>query len=183
MRKLLILCFVFCLFGCGTQPSTGLHEKADFSGYELFQETDHVFLNSDVEDLIKQADEKKTFVVYFGFATCPWCNEAVPVLNRVAKQYNQSVYYVDTRKDPNAKKNSDIKDYDLLVERFGEFLGTNAEGNPYLYVPLVFFIHEGRVILAHEGTTPDHDAHERLMTEEEVQELTDIYTQGFELIK
>ena len=41
-------------------------------------------------------DNKETFVVYFGFAKCPWCRSVLPTLIDVSKKQKlDTVYYVD----------------------------------------------------------------------------------------
>ena len=53
--------------------------------------------------------EKGTGIIYFGFAACPWCRNAVPILLKAMSNSNlDTIYYVDVR--PNDDKNKDIRD-------------------------------------------------------------------------
>ena len=48
------------------------------------------------EEIVSMVKDKKTFVVYFGFAKCPWCRSVVPNLLKAASDLRISdVYYVD----------------------------------------------------------------------------------------
>lgn len=49
-------------------------------------------------ELINKIDNKDTFVVYFGFAECPWCRSVLPTLTEVASDLGLStIYYIDVQ--------------------------------------------------------------------------------------
>ena len=158
-------------------------QKAELNGYDDFHDEQHVFLESDALDVVKKMDAKESFCVYFGFGNCPWCEEALPVLNEVAKEYKQNVLYVNTRKKEEWKSNIDIDHYDELVEKIGDYLRLDKDGIKHLYTPHVFFVKKGEVVYEHEYTVSGHDAHERKMTDEERDELKAYYREGFEALK
>lgn len=160
---LLALSAVFLLFGCGA--------------------SEEVFVDSTVRDVIEAIGRKETFAVCFGFEKCPWCSEAEPVLKEEAERAGMHVLYVDTRKDPSWKSNTDLKDYDLVIEYFGKYLSYDNDGILHLYTPHVFFIREGETVFEHEGTAEGHDASERKMNPSEREELAGLYRSGFELLK
>jgi hypothetical protein len=93
------------------------------------------------------------------------------------------VGYVDTRRDPSWSSNIDIDDYDLFVEKFSDYLDYDDNGIKHLYTPHVFFIKNGETVFEHSGTVEGHAAHERSMEEAEIQQLKEIYRQGFEAMK
>lgn len=50
------------------------------------------------EDLVKKIDKKDSFVVYFGFNSCPWCRSIIEALIESAKNNKiEKVYYVDVK--------------------------------------------------------------------------------------
>lgn len=54
------------------------------------------FIYSTAEDIVKRIENKETFVVYFGFSSCPWCRSVLESLIASAKENNISkIYYVD----------------------------------------------------------------------------------------
>ena len=79
------------------------------------------------EEVLNLIDKKKSFVLYFGFDTCPWCRSVVPTLASISKELNQKVYYIDVKdirdsyeldddnKPKLVKKGS--KDYSKLLEK------------------------------------------------------------------
>ncbi len=180
MKKLLGI-FLSCLLltGCGGSEQV----KSDMSHYEGFTDTNHVFYDMEVKDIKQAIDQKETVVVYFGFSSCPWCVEALPILNDVAKEYSQSIGYIDTRKDASWQSNLDITDYDVVVEYLGDYLEYDDNGIKHLYTPMLFFIKDGEVVASHQGTVEDHDAHERQMTEEEQEQLKETYQNAFALLQ
>lgn len=201
MKKVLFCLLICCLLGCVSQPvkpdptpdsSGGSHgcsvlapcgdEKADMSVYENFMDSDHVFLETTFDEAVEAIENDQTFALYIGFSTCPWCLEAMPILNEVAKEFEASVSYINTR--PDHTRESELRvleneDYAAFREVVLEVLSENDEGEKHLYVPFVFFFKDGELIAYHEDTFPEHDAHERTMTEEEIERLTAIYRDGF----
>ena len=79
------------------------------------------------EEVLNLIDKQKSFVLYFGFDTCPWCRSVVPTLASISKELNQKVYYIDVKdirdsyeldddnKPKLVKKGS--KDYSKLLEK------------------------------------------------------------------
>ena len=178
MRKLLILLLVL-MMGCSSSNSN----KADMSGYEGFNDDKHVFVESVMKEVSEKMDKGETFAVYFGFSRCPWCVEAVPIINEVAKEYKATVLYVNTRKNEEWKSNIDIDDYDLFIEKFGDYVPLDENNIKHLYTPHIFFIKDGKVVSEHAYTVDGHDAHERKLTEEEIEEVKGYYKEGFEAMK
>ena len=156
--------------------------KSDMSAYEYLYDEDHVYYDLTVKEMVEAMEEGNTFVVLFGYAECEWCVEAVPVLNDIAKEFEFQVAYIDTRKDPSWKKNTDLLDYDLLVKTVGEYLEFDSDGIRHLYTPTLFVIKDGAVVATHEGTVEGHNARNRPMKEEEMEELRTIYRELFSLV-
>jgi hypothetical protein len=156
---------------------------ADMSGYEELDDKDtQAFIVSDARDFVERLDRKETFAAYFGFVKCPWCEDAISILNREALSAYTSVFYINTRPSPFVKANDQIPGYDLLKERIGEHFGTNEDGEPYLYVPFVFFVRDGEIVLKHQGSYEGYDPNVMDMPDELAEKLEEIYRQGFELI-
>ncbi len=162
IKKLILVCMLL-LCGC-----TSTTQKSDMSGYEGFDDANHVFYDLTVNEMISKMNASDTFIVYFGFSECPYCIQAMPILNTVAKECHQTVGYINTRKDSRWQSNTDIDDYDKVVDVFGEYLEYDDEGKKHLYTPHVFFIKEGNVVYQYEGVSDT---------------LSDIYQEGFESVK
>lgn len=49
-------------------------------------------------DIVSKIDNKESFVVYFGFDSCPWCRLIIETLLERAKAYDiNTIYYVDIK--------------------------------------------------------------------------------------
>lgn len=94
---------------------------------------DNPMVYSTAEEIIKMMNNKETFVVYFGFSTCPWCRSVIETLIDVANDYNlDKIYYVDVKDirdvielDDNNNLITTTKGTDAyykLLDRFGSLL-------------------------------------------------------------
>lgn len=81
---------------------------------------DNPIVYSTAKEISNKMDNKETFVVYFGFSTCPWCRSIIEELLRCAKDNNvDKLYYVDV---------SNIRDEKELDE--DNNIKTVKEGTP-----------------------------------------------------
>ncbi|MGM9940782.1 MAG: hypothetical protein ACI32N_02180 [Bulleidia sp.] len=186
MKRIMAMVMTAALLaGCasGNGSSTSEKVKSDLSGYETMKDTEHVFYDMTVQEMVQKMDAGETFTVYFGFETCAWCLEAVPILNACAMDENQEIGYINTRLNPEWTSNLDIDDYDLVVEKLGDHLEYDNDGIRHLYTPHVFFIKDGKVVYDHEGTIEGHNAKETELSEDEKKEVYKMYREGFEALK
>lgn len=167
---------------CGDTKGCSFGEKADMSGYEDFDTKNNMFEESDMAHLLNAIKTKKSGIFYLGYPKCPWCIEAILLLNDIAKKYDQSIAYVRTRDDdseliytPEQKKE--------LISYASTYMNKDEEGEYQIYVPFVIVIKEGKVVSGHIGTVDGHNAHERKMKDQEKKDLQDIYTEMFEQLK
>ncbi len=124
--------------------------------------------------------QNKTGVIYFGFPGCPWCRNMIPVLFEAAKNNNiDTIYYFNPR---NVKK-SDNDEYNKLKEILNEYLSEDENGQKVLYVPDVYFIKDGKIVGHHLGTVDSQEDPTISLTEEEKNELLDIFNELFEKIR
>ena len=181
MKKGIVLCMVsfMALCACANQkdsnqktpnacddsPICGVGNSADMSAYEGFMETEHQFIETAMSDFLIKLDAGAEAIYYFGYPTCPWCIEALPIMNEVAKEVNLPIYYIDKKAET-----SDEESIQSIEKRLSDILEADEEGNPHLYVPLVVV------------TLDEHDAHERTMNDEEKQQLKEIYQEMFQKI-
>ena len=70
------------------------------------------------EGVIERIEGKETFVVYFGYAKCPWCRGAMEAILNSAKQCNvNTIYYVDVY---NSRDLYELKDGNAVQKKKGE---------------------------------------------------------------
>ena len=85
---------------------------------------DNPMVYKDASEIVKMINNKETFVVYFGFADCPWCRSILPTLIKVAKDLElDKIYYVDVKEirdvlelDENGKIKTTTKGSDAYYE-------------------------------------------------------------------
>lgn len=199
MKKFIFLCFALLLVvGCATKTTTsntddeqvgycdgeeivtcGLDGGMDMSAYEGFNDPHNAFVKSDMDEAIDIFKNKRSAILYFGFAKCPWCIEALPVMNEAAKVVERSIYYVETRDLERNLLYTDEQKAEIVSYLY-DYLDTNDEGEKHLFVPFVVVVKDGEVQSAHLGTIESHDAKEREMTEDEKLELRKIYDKMFQ---
>ncbi len=118
-----------------------------------------------------------TAILFYSFDDCPYCREAIPVLDELMSEYDYDIYYVHTERDQREEGN---EDYDRIYSYFKDTI-ENA-GYDSMYMPSVFFIKDGAIVGYHVGTVDSHDPSVAKMTDEEIQELTDIYREYLDLM-
>lgn len=150
---------------------------------------------SSIEKIVKII-EKGTGVIYFGFPKCPWCRSAVPaLLNAAVESGIDTIYYLnvtDVRDSKVVDANGKIvtekegsKEYPKLLKALDKYLDEyvveDANGKKYktgekrIYVPLVVFVRNGKVIGTHLDTVKSQKDPYKGLTEEQNEELSLIY--------
>lgn len=113
--------------------------------------SDNVFTYKSLKEVNKIL-EKGTGVVYLGFPECPWCQEYVKYVNEVAKKVGlDKVYYFNIRED----RTNNTEDYQTTIKLLRDYLPTDEEGNPRVYVPLIAVIQNGKVVITDYETAED----------------------------
>ena len=70
--------------------------QGDKTVRELIINKKNPFIYATADDIVKKIDNKETFVVYFGFALCPWCRSVLPsLIDSAAENSIDTIYYVD----------------------------------------------------------------------------------------
>lgn len=106
---LIILIGLFTLTGCGKKVNNpdAAKFKKDYESLNgktindkkvrsVSIDDDNPFVYKNAEDIIKMMDNKESFVIYFGFAKCPWCRSIIETLIKTSKDMKlDKIYYVD----------------------------------------------------------------------------------------
>lgn len=190
MKKIVVLLLVSLLCACSNTNSKDIvNNDIEYCGvgedtceeefnYDDFMTGENVFNPISFEEAINLFENKESGIMYFGYSNCPWCIEAVPIMNEVAQNLGKEIYYVATR-DSDRNQLYTEEESEKILSYIGEYEDRDEEGNLHIYVPLVVVFEDGVCVSGNLGTVDSHDAHERKMTEEEIDQLTSIYQEMF----
>ena len=159
-------------------------KAADMSGYPGMKGVDEVrFVETNVKEVARLMKQDKPFAFFVGYEKCKFCDRIVRYINDAAIEAGMNVGYIDTRKDPEWKNNTDIDNYDKFVELFGDYLEDDENGEKYLFTPQTYFIDHGEVSGFHNGVVPGYDDPEKELTESEQTVLRNMLKNDFNSLK
>ena len=184
MKKIvLILTALLTLVSCGKQEqevdktvtitnSVELNTyDADMSGYKWLYDSEPAFTEITLEESIRIFKEKGSGILYYGYAGCPWCERAVPILNKVAKETGVTVYYI------NVHFQTTKEAYNELMTYISPILEKDSEGEPVFKVPEVIAVKNGEITDHHLALVEDFkiENDDSQMSDSQKKELEDIY--------
>ena len=131
------------------------------------------FIYKEVSDIVSMIKNNETFIVYFGFAKCPWCRSVLPNLIKAAKDTGiDKIYYVDVLDirdtmdiddvgNPYKKKDADSSYYELLNlldNVLADYTLTKDDkeykmGEKRIYAPNVVAIKDGEAVSMTTGVS------------------------------
>ena len=168
MKKIvLILTALLTLVSCGKQEqeidktvtitnSVELNTyDADMRGYKWLYDSEPAF----------------TEITLDGYVGCPWCERAVPILNKVAKETGVTVYYI------NVHFQTTMEAYNELMTYISPILEKDSEGEPVFKVPEVIAVKDGEITDHHLALVEDFkiENDDSQMSDSQKKELEDIY--------
>lgn len=169
-------------------------EYESYNGQENANGRKYLEIDVDDKNVIKYSSydeifsllEKGTGVIYFGFPTCPWCRNLVPVLLDSSKEAGiDLIYYFNNKEDRDTKELDEdgnitttkegTSNYYKLVEKLesylGEYQGLNDNSVKRLYYPTVIFVKNGKIVDIHIGTVDSQDNPSVFLNDEQYKEL------------
>lgn len=164
----------------GTQVNVFAGHENDAARFaEIFPVSqDNPFIIVSYEELIAHL-KYGTGIIAFAFPACPRCKNAFPVLEKAFKQMDMGRYagfrgkiiyydFFDDRETNNER-------YQTIIGFLKESLPNDANGNPRLYSPDIFFIATGKIVGNHLDTVPSLLNPRDPLNEEQEAELLEIY--------
>lgn len=171
----IILLFIFG-FGLYMSPVVQNYEPQEPTIEEPVETTnEYGFKEISMNDALNIWKNKQSGVILMGFKDCPWCQEAYPVLDKIADSMGINVLYVKTRDDEGERLYTD-EEREELYKYMPDYM-TKEGDDLTLYVPILVKVSNGVTVGGHVGTVDGHDAHERTMTTDEIEQLSQIYTE------
>ncbi len=222
MKKEWFGLFLLCLFLCGfflgfnlfgkKEEKDAIKFKKDYeslngtttkSGKEVRSVSisdKNPFVYKEAEDIVEMIRKKETFIVYFGFNSCPWCRSVVEILDQTARELKiNEIYYVDVlnirdtyklNENGQLEKTKDgSKGYmdllPLLSDVLSDYTLKNSEGETIsvgekrIYAPNVVAVVKGEAKALTTGISPlETDAYMELTEEMKAytkEEFTNIF--------
>ena len=157
----------------GKDTSTGDHK---YRSIEIADDNPFVYATAD--SIADMMDNKDTFLVYFGFDSCPWCRSVVPTLVKVAKDLNvNNIYYVSVKDIRDTKEIDDegniettkegSEGYYKLIDKMSNVLAdyelTDKDDNTVsadekrIFAPNVVLVVKGEATKLTEGISEDQN--------------------------
>ena len=216
MKKLVVvllsILFVIPIVGC-----TNKDAKKFKSDYEKLNNTqtasgkivrevkidkNNPFIYKTAEDIVTMIKNKETFIVYFGFNSCPWCRSMIENLIKVAKDTNtKTIYYVDVLNIRDVKKidssgtvyeeKAGDKYYMELIDDIGivldKYILTNNgqeidTGEKRIYAPNIVVIENGKAITMTTGISDKQKDAYMELTDEINKESYNMIKEAFGLL-
>lgn len=148
----------------------------------------------EASEIINLMNNKKTFYIYFGFPTCPWCRSVIEKSIEIAQEKNISkIYYVNILEirdkmevvDEEVTRTTEgSKDYYELIELLSNVLsdyelqdenGNSIDtGEKRIYAPNFVYIENGKVVKLIEGIS-ESQTDSRMELTDEILEDEKIY--------
>ncbi|MGN1275853.1 MAG: hypothetical protein ACI4UK_02535 [Floccifex sp.] len=206
LKSLLVLLLI-CV-GCSQKESDQMKFKNEYENLNgtirekdnqtirsLSIDQDNPFIYATSKDILEKIENKESFLVYFGFADCPWCRSAIETFISSCKENNISVvYYVDVK---------DIRD------EIDDQLNTTKQGNPdymklievldpvldayivnevdthekRIYAPNFIAIQNGNPILKVDGTSSLQENGYQELSEEMIEDMNQQFISLFDALK
>lgn len=189
MKKLkiitLMLFTIIFITGCFNKSNDALKFKEEYETLngKAIENTDKIirtisvdkdnsFIYKEAKDIVDLMKNEETFLVYFGFASCPWCRSVIPSLTKASKDLEiDKIYYVDVfeirsklslDKDGNISTEKEgTKEYYELLELMDNVLSdytlANSEGTKIsmgekrIYAPNVVSVVNGKAVKMETG--------------------------------
>lgn len=211
MKKIFLWILVAFLFitvtGCGSKKTDAIKFKEEYeslNGEKGYGDNINPEVKISKKNVVKYVDADKvidildngTGIIYFGYPSCPWCRNAVPVLLEAAEELNvKDIYYMnlkDERDTIEVMEDGTLKttkegseDYKKLLERLdsildeyvlGDLNGNEVKtGEKRIFVPLVVFVRDGKIVGFHADTVSSQTNPYVALNEDQKNELLDIY--------
>ena len=195
MKKVLLLSLLILFFtGCSRSDASRFKKEYEsLNGTlnsnnqairEVFIPKNNPFIYKSASDIVEMIENKESFIVYFGFAKCPWCRSVLKNLIKAAEDSNlKKIYYVDVLeiRDTLKLENGEIvkvsdgeESYHKLVSLISNVLSdyTLKEKDKVkvagkrIYAPNVVAIKNGKAISMTEGISESQNDAYMTLTDE-----------------
>ena len=174
MKKIVVLLILVLLVsiigGCKVKKAEEVTDAEKFAT-EYSVSKKNPFKYSNIDEIL-EIFEKGNGIVFFADSDCEWCNATAKVLTEALNYKNVSqVYYYNPKKirDKNSKK------YKKLINVLKDYLEVDSENNPYLYLPDLYIVNDGKIIGHNNDTATMNGSVDEAFKKETKKELKEKY--------
>ena len=187
--SILIITLSLVVVGCSKEKTDAMKFKEEYESIngvvnehtkkenrELSISKDNPFVYATADEIVEKINKKETFIVYFGFAECPWCRSVLEELIHAAEDKNvDTIYYVDVLNIRDTREIGEdgeitttkegtegyMKLVELLDEVLADYTLTNeneeeiSAGEKRIYAPNVVAIANGKAIQLETGISDE----------------------------
>ncbi len=222
---IVIILSIIVLTGCSNknQDSDALKFKNDYESLNGVETTekgvyyrsinideDNPIVYTTFKDVKEKIENDDSFILYVGFAACPWCRTVIPYIIKSAKENNiNKIYYINIREDNT--KQSDLRGYykldknnkviydvypdkyyhdvlDTLDDFLTPYTLTNGDkevktGENRLYAPTLVAYKDGEAIALDECLSDNQKDGYQELTDEIIDDMTEKANKLFEKYK
>lgn len=209
MKKLLTIIFlmILTLTGCTTRTPASdaqifkeeyeglngtIREKDGKTIRTITIDSENPIVISSGEEVLEKMEKKDSFILYFGFPSCPWCRSVLPTFLKEANEQGiRSIYYVDieTMRDTlvlDEKGNVQVEEkgseaYYSLLEAMNDVLDSymlkDESGNEVdtkekrIYAPNFVIVQKGKAVYKMEGQSSLQTDGYMELSEEMIQDM------------
>lgn len=122
------------------------------------------FLREESADVVTKVENENQGLYYFGFASCPWCQDLLPILEDELVASQSNIYTVNTKSSDFSERQRSV-----IMDVFRKNIGGDK-----LYVPFLVAINSAGEVKAHMGTVAGHDASKEELSPRQEMELKKI---------
>lgn len=172
MKKVVFLLIISLIIitGCSVKKTEELSSSEKFA-VEYSISRDNPFEYATIDEVLDILENGKG-IIFFGNSDCEWCVESVEVLNEALNYKNiDKVYYYN----PKSIREKNTKKYQKLIKLLGDNLEKDENGDPYLYLPDVYFVKNGKIIGHNNDTATMNGTVDEAMNENSRKELKNKY--------
>ena len=122
--------------------------KPDFSEYYYLDESSDYVKGITFNEALKFFGSDFTGLVFYGYPTCAFCNEAFPVAVELSNQMQQPLYYVNVHMEGYGPDETSLNEFEKVAYAWYQ---DDGEGGKSFFVPTLFAIVNGEIVDAHTG--------------------------------
>lgn len=157
MRKIKVITLLIFLAFCFV---LGYHWEMMQVNSINYPKVDSSLIKEEPNQALSKIENNKEGIYYFGYDSCPWCQELLPVLEDVLLQEKKRAYSIDVTSSHFTEKEK---------ARLQNIFHETQKGD--LQVPFLLVVTNEGQVRSHLGTVEEHDAYKAPLTNEQKNQL------------